>query len=463
MIVEALHVILRRYRHGFAAVTLAVMVMSFVLAFANWYLTQDARLGVVRFPTSCSWRVQREFIRSTALLHLFQFSDAEDSYRAVIKRDPDCAIAYWGLAMSRLKNPLYELPTAVDQNVARQAISAAASAGSATPRERAYIAAVDQLFNPADASFLVRQLAYANAMGRLVGQYPNDDEAKIFYALALNFTADPAHDSLERRAHAAELLLQVFSEEPDHPGIEHYLTYCLGHRGYQPKPFARVQMATSTQRIVVGAFALIALCSIALFVALTSDFRPGAASSGRIGGPFVLTASDGKPVSDRAFRGRWMLVYFGYTNCPDICPTTLLSISEILKQLGQLANAVQPIFVTIDPERDNPKIMAEYTNSFDPRIIGLTGTRSEIAAIAKEYRVFYKKTSSDIPAHYFMEHSSYIYLMDPKGRYVTLFSHEETDTPEEIASRLRKLINGFGPLQTAPPSASRTAPQPQTN
>jgi protein SCO1/2 len=203
-------------------------------------------------------------------------------------------------------------------------------------------------------------------------------------------------------------------------------------------------MTKPAQRIVLGTFAFLALLGLGVFVTFTSDLRPGAGSSG-IGGPFALTASDGTVISDRTFRGRWMLIYFGYTHCPDVCPTTLLAMSQALEKLGPLAAKIQPIFVSVDPERDTPQVVGEFTRAFDSRIVGLTGKPAEIAAAAKQYRVFYKRAPLEGSDDYFMEHSSYIYVMGSDGRYVTLFSHDQTEAPGEIAARLRELLAGSPP------------------
>jgi len=409
-------------------------------------MAQDERLGVLHFQTSCGWQNQREFIRATSLLHLFQFSDAEAAYRAIVDREPGCAIAYWGIAMSRLQNPLYALPTEADVNVARQALGSAATAYHTSARERAYLNAASVLFTPSASDWPSRFTAYAQAMEQVARQYPDDREATIFYALALNLAATPADISRSHQTKAAELLLQAFSDEPDHPGISHYLTFCLGHTGYQPKPFERDTMAKPAQRILLGAFALLALLGLGTFVTFTSDLRPGAGRSTGIGGPFVLTASDGTAVTDRTFRGRWMLIYFGYTHCPDICPTTLLAVSKVLERLGPLADKVQPIFISIDPERDTPKVVGEFVNSFDTRILGLTGGPEEIAAVAKQFRVYYKKEAAIEGSNdYFLEHSSYIYVMGPDGRYVTLFAHSETEAPDQMVARLQTLLGVAAP------------------
>jgi protein SCO1/2 len=173
---------------------------------------------------------------------------------------------------------------------------------------------------------------------------------------------------------------------------------------------------------------------------MTSDLRPGANSRSKIGGPFVLTGSDGTVVTDRTLRGHWLLVYFGYTYCPDICRTTLLAVSQAMQKLGPLAANVRPIFVSIDAERDTPQRVDQFTKSLDPRIVGLTGRPAEIAALAKQYRVFFQKKPVEGSDEYFMEHSSYVWVMDPGGRYVTLFTGDEAQEPDTIARRLRELL-----------------------
>jgi protein SCO1 len=447
-----------RWRRALAAGALSVLVLGCTFGIASVYLAQDARLGVVHFPTSCGWQSQRDFTSATSLLHLFQFADAEDLYRLITRQDPNCAIAYWGIAMSRLKNPLYEVPSSDDVAVARAALRAAADARSAESRERAYLAAANSLFDPAiGTDWHVRLGAYAKAMSKVVEQFPEDREARIFYALALNLVAATSTNKMSaERAKAAELLLQVFSDEPDHPGIGHYLTFCLGHAAYQPKPFERAQMTTPAQRALLGAFAFLALCGLGAFLTLTSDMRSGSGNTGPIGGPFMLTMSDGTVVTDRTFRGHWMLVYFGYTHCPDVCPTTLLSFAKALEKLGPLAANVEPIFVTLDPERDTPEVIGEFTKAFDPRIVGLTGKASEIAAIAKDYRVFFKKVKNDDGDDYALEHSSYVYLMSPTGRYVTLFSRDQIEASDEFATRLRELL-----AESPQPDAESNSAHPQ--
>ena len=158
-----------------------------------------------------------------------------------------------------------------------------------------------------------------------------------------------------------------------------------------------------------------------------------------IGGPFTLSTPDGTTVTDQTYRGKWLLVYFGYTFCPNSCPTTLLEVATALKKLGPHALQVQPLFVTVDPERDTPKVMQQYTASFDPRIVGLTGTQQQIAAAAQEYGVYYLRQPSGPGADdYVMDHSTYLYIMDPHGKFVRAF---DTNTSgDRIADVLRELV-----------------------
>lgn len=155
-----------------------------------------------------------------------------------------------------------------------------------------------------------------------------------------------------------------------------------------------------------------------------------------IGGPFTLTSPDGASVTEQTYRGKWLLVYFGYTSCPNTCPTALLEIAAALKRLGPDADQIQPLFITVDPRRDTPAVMGDYTQSFDPRIIGLTGTPQQIAAVAKEYGVYYVAHRSGPDAENdIIDHSSYLYFMDPEGKFVRGF---DADTPgDRIAEAVR--------------------------
>jgi protein SCO1/2 len=156
-----------------------------------------------------------------------------------------------------------------------------------------------------------------------------------------------------------------------------------------------------------------------------------------VGGPFALVDTQGRAVTESDFRGRFMLVYFGFTYCPDVCPTSLTAIAQALDRLGADADKVVPVFITVDPERDTPEQMKEYVRHFHPRLVGLTGTPEQIAAAAKAYRVYYAKAkASGAPADdYTMDHTSIIYLMGRDGKFLAHFSHGTE--PEAIAARVR--------------------------
>jgi protein SCO1 len=158
-----------------------------------------------------------------------------------------------------------------------------------------------------------------------------------------------------------------------------------------------------------------------------------------IGGQFTLTAADGAVVTEQTYRGKWLLVFFGFTSCPDTCPTALLDIAAALEKLGPAADKVQPLFITVDPQRDTPVVIGDYTRSFDPRIIGLTGTPEQIAAVAREYGAYYApRKIGPGPEDYVMDHSSYLYLMDPEGKFVRGF---DADTPgDRLAEVVRDAI-----------------------
>ncbi|MCB2106284.1 MAG: SCO family protein [Rhodobacteraceae bacterium] len=158
-----------------------------------------------------------------------------------------------------------------------------------------------------------------------------------------------------------------------------------------------------------------------------------------IGGPFNLIDQNGAAVSDLDFRGKYMLVFFGFTHCPDVCPLTLRMIADAYAIGGPMLENVVPIFISVDPERDTPEIMGEYVMNFDPRIVALTGSADAIKQAANGYRVFYRraaKAEGDTGDDYMMEHSGYVYFMGPDGRYITHFSPKTT--AQELAARVRQ-------------------------
>lgn len=158
-----------------------------------------------------------------------------------------------------------------------------------------------------------------------------------------------------------------------------------------------------------------------------------------VGGPFSLIDQHGTRVTDKDFRGRLMLVYFGFTFCPDVCPTSLQAMAAAIDMLGTRASEVVPIFITVDPERDTPKALEPYVANFYPRLVGLTGSAAEIEAVARLYRVYFKKVKDEASsAPYTIDHTSIIYLMDRDGRFVTHFTH--TTKPDTIAAAIAKAM-----------------------
>jgi len=156
-----------------------------------------------------------------------------------------------------------------------------------------------------------------------------------------------------------------------------------------------------------------------------------------VGGPFRLIDQDGNERRAADFHGRFMLVYFGYSNCPDVCPTTLAVMADALDKLGPRAGRVVPIFVTVDPERDTPKVLKAYLKAFGPRFVGLTGAEKEVAAAGRAYRVYYKRAPLK-DGGYAMDHSSHIYLMGPDGKFIA--DYDETLGPDGLADALRKQL-----------------------
>ena len=167
-------------------------------------------------------------------------------------------------------------------------------------------------------------------------------------------------------------------------------------------------------------------------------------SSGRnaamgIGGPFTLQDGAGKTVTDQDFRGKYMLVYFGYTHCPDVCPTTLSAVADALDKMGPKAAQIVPLFITVDPHRDTPPVMQAYAKAFGKSFVGLTGTQAEIANVAKEYRVYYAEhRTGPGPDDYGMDHSSVLYLMDTQGHFIAPVRADLSG--DDMASNLRKLL-----------------------
>jgi len=175
--------------------------------------------------------------------------------------------------------------------------------------------------------------------------------------------------------------------------------------------------------------------SLTLIAALFMVMPRQVTQPSSVGGPFTLTDQNGKSVTDASFKGEPFLVFFGFTHCPDVCPTTLYEMSEVLNRLGPDANKTAALFVTVDPERDTPEKMKQYISSFHPRIFGLTGTDAQIEAIKREYRVFAKKVPTK-DGDYTMDHTAVVYLMDKDGRFIAPFNLSRS--ADEAAADLRK-------------------------
>ena len=189
--------------------------------------------------------------------------------------------------------------------------------------------------------------------------------------------------------------------------------------------------------------------------AVSPTIDPQSEGKALIGGDFTLTNQDGAVVRDADFRGRVMLVFFGFTHCPDICPVTSATFAQLLTQLGDDANKIAPIFITVDPARDTPEVMKNYFANIDSRIIGLTGSPEDIAKVASTYKAYFSAPEAgghgehedghdEHSAHhdagnYMVNHSGFVYLMDKNGHYVTHFAY---DAPAEtMAAEIKKLLN----------------------
>jgi len=187
-----------------------------------------------------------------------------------------------------------------------------------------------------------------------------------------------------------------------------------------------------------------AVFATVIMVAVSFSVPPVSARSlpSLFGGPFELVDHDGRTVTDRDFAGRHMLVYFGYTYCPDICPTDLTNLATALDAVGPLVDKLQPLFITVDPDRDTKAVLRDYAGAFHPTLLGLTGTQEQIAGVAKAYRVHRRKFRllGAAAEDYLVDHSSLAYLMGPDGKFVTMIPHGTQ--PERIAEILRKYLAG---------------------
>ncbi len=187
---------------------------------------------------------------------------------------------------------------------------------------------------------------------------------------------------------------------------------------------------------IIGLLVAVILLAAGGYLFLTGT-QPAALT---VGGPFSLIDGDGHPVTDQTWHGKYMLVYFGYTFCPDVCPTTLTNLAGALAKLGPRADQLQPLFITVDPKRDTPEVVKRYAAAFDPRIIGLTGSDAQIAAAAKAYRVYYAvHRTGPGPDDYSMDHSSVLYLMGKDGKFIAPLRADQSG--DQLAATLTRLMS----------------------
>lgn len=196
---------------------------------------------------------------------------------------------------------------------------------------------------------------------------------------------------------------------------------------------------------IVCAVVILLLAALPVSYQLWPARTPVAAaveSGARIGGPFELQDQHGRVVNEQTFSGQWLLVFFGFTRCADVCPTTLVQIAKLLDGLGEQGARLQPLFISLDPERDTPEVLADYTAFFDERILGLTGSPEQIRQVADAYGVYVRKVP--MGDTYMLDHTGSVYLMNPAGELVSLISPQRTaaDAAREISAALAQAGNG---------------------
>ncbi len=196
-------------------------------------------------------------------------------------------------------------------------------------------------------------------------------------------------------------------------------------------------MSSAARPLVIATAFAASLIVGLLLVFWTMGGASKVAQPAAIGGPFQLTDQHGKTVTDKNLKGKPTLIFFGYTHCPDVCPTSLFEISEVLRAMGKDADKVNAVFISVDPERDTQAAMKDYLSSFDPHLEGLSGDPDAIANVIKSYRVYAKKVPTK-DGDYTMDHTALIYLMDRDGRFVSPFNLKRT--PEEAAADLKRYL-----------------------
>ncbi len=197
--------------------------------------------------------------------------------------------------------------------------------------------------------------------------------------------------------------------------------------------------ALSSRTKIIALFCAFAAGALLLVVGVTAlmPARPGVNTASLVGGPFKLVDQDGAPVTEAAFKGKPTLLFFGFTHCPDVCPTALFEMSEIFTALGPDADKARAVFVTVDPERDTPELMKSYVSSFAPQIRGYTGTPEQTEVIKKAYRVYSRKVPL-ADGDYTMDHTAVVYLLDKSGTFVMPFNTKRP--PAEAAAELKRYL-----------------------
>ena len=203
-------------------------------------------------------------------------------------------------------------------------------------------------------------------------------------------------------------------------------------------------MNSGAMRATLAAFLLAGVLALAVAGAAVAGETRAAADEPEINSRYVLVDVKGRMVGNEDFPGRFQLISFGYTSCPDVCPTTLAAMTQILQDLGDKAARLQPIFITVDPERDTKEVLARYTAFFDSRIIGLTGSPELVRAAADHFKVTYRKylVPGAAPNSYSVDHTAGMYLLGPDGMFVVKFAH--VASPQEIAARIGEMMDGNG-------------------
>ncbi len=190
----------------------------------------------------------------------------------------------------------------------------------------------------------------------------------------------------------------------------------------------------------VATLSALSICSAGTVTAAAAPapIQPPATGAASISGHFTLNKLDGREVTDVTYRGKWLVIYFGYTYCPDVCPTVLMRIGKALDELGGLADRIQPIFITVDPDRDTAPHLTQYMTAFNSRIIGLRGDSEQTRAAARQFHVYYRNRDLG-NGEYSVDHSSYLYVMAPNGRFAKLLA--DSMPADQLAEALKALAS----------------------